>query len=351
MLFDTLVRYSSITILMVLVLLLVRDARQHQAARFAALVALSVAALLLTTPYPQLELPPIPHTILRFVDAPSIAFIWWFGRSLFEDDFKLGWREWAGWLLVFLPTVVYRLNELGYLQMNLDLCLYFSAAVSTALMLHLIWLVTHGRKDDVIEARRKFRFAFVLGLVAATLSIVLSERLFSPRYDIELSTFRSLVTLPLAIWALLSLVRVTPEKLAFAETLPSRALQPKVDENDSALHASLRRLMEEDKFYQQAGLTIRQLAERLKCPEHRLRALINKGLGYRNFSRFINEYRVQAVQQAMQADVHRKTPILTMALNVGFNSLAPFNRAFRDIVGITPTAYRETLASQAQNED
>jgi len=33
-------------------------------------------------------------------------------------------------------------------------------------------------------------------------------------------------------------------------------------------------------------------------------------------------------------------PILTIALDAGFGSLAPFNRAFRSHTGCTPTEYR-----------
>ena len=44
-------------------------------------------------------------------------------------------------------------------------------------------------------------------------------------------------------------------------------------------------------------------------------------------------------------DAHCTTddPILTLALNEGFNSLAPFNKAFRDRTGQTPTEFREAL--------
>ena len=36
----------------------------------------------------------------------------------------------------------------------------------------------------------------------------------------------------------------------------------------------------------------------------------------------------------------REVPILTIALDAGFGSLGPFNRAFRDAEGMTPSAYR-----------
>jgi AraC-like DNA-binding protein len=33
--------------------------------------------------------------------------------------------------------------------------------------------------------------------------------------------------------------------------------------------------------------------------------------------------------------------VLTIALDLGYASLGPFNRAFKEMTGITPTAYRQ----------
>jgi len=33
--------------------------------------------------------------------------------------------------------------------------------------------------------------------------------------------------------------------------------------------------------------------------------------------------------------------VLTIALDLGYGSLGPFNRAFKEMTGMTPTAYRE----------
>ena len=40
-------------------------------------------------------------------------------------------------------------------------------------------------------------------------------------------------------------------------------------------------------------------------------------------------------------------PILTIALDSGFQSLGPFNRAFKAETGMTPSAYRRSTASRA----
>ena len=75
-------------------------------------------------------------------------------------------------------------------------------------------------------------------------------------------------------------------------------------------------------------------------PEYRLRRVINQGLQYRNFSEFLNRYRLADVTAALSDPTQDEVPILTIALDAGFGSLGPFNRAFKAHTGVTPTEFR-----------
>ncbi len=87
------------------------------------------------------------------------------------------------------------------------------------------------------------------------------------------------------------------------------------------------------------------LAGRLGIPEYRLRRLINRRLGHRNFSSFVNGYRLAEARAALADPSQAEVPILTIALDTGFQSLAPFNRAFKVTAGMTPSAYRRQCLS------
>jgi AraC-like DNA-binding protein len=95
-----------------------------------------------------------------------------------------------------------------------------------------------------------------------------------------------------------------------------------------------------DRIYRQDGLTIAQLAERLGMPEYRLRRLINQALGYRNFNSFLNVYRIADAKAALADPAQAEVPVLTIALDAGFSSLGPFNRAFKAETGMTPSEFR-----------
>ena len=87
------------------------------------------------------------------------------------------------------------------------------------------------------------------------------------------------------------------------------------------------------------------LAAQLGEQEYRLRRTINGQLGFRNFSAFLNSYRLAEVKAALADPAQRDVPIITIALDAGFGSLGPFNRAFREAEGMTPSEFRaRTLA-------
>ena len=108
------------------------------------------------------------------------------------------------------------------------------------------------------------------------------------------------------------------------------------------LGVSLSQLGEWLRVYRQDGLSIASLSQSLGVQEYRLRRLINGQLGHRNFSAFINGYRLADAEVALSDPAQAAVPILTVALDAGFGSIGPFNRALKAQTGLTPTEYRRT---------
>jgi len=111
-----------------------------------------------------------------------------------------------------------------------------------------------------------------------------------------------------------------------------------------------------ERIYRQEGLTIAMLAAKLDMPQHRLRQAINEGLGHRNFNAFLNRYRIDEAKAALSDLSQRDVPVLTIAMDAGFQSIGPFNRAFKADTGLTPTEFRrdalaESQASVSKNDD
>jgi len=120
---------------------------------------------------------------------------------------------------------------------------------------------------------------------------------------------------------------------------------------DAALTAALRKMIEHDKVYREPDLSIASLAQKLGIPEYRLRRLINEQLGHRNFSAFINGYRLAEAEAALGDPPQADVPVLTIALDAGFGSIGPFNRAFKAHTGLTPTEYRRARLTGSHGEE
>jgi AraC-like DNA-binding protein len=104
-------------------------------------------------------------------------------------------------------------------------------------------------------------------------------------------------------------------------------------------------LMGEGEAWRREGLTIGDLAAELGVPEHRLRPLINDHLDFRNFAAFVNAHRIDAAKRVLADPEQARTTIAAIAFDLGFGSLGPFNRAFKEATGVTPTEYRRGQSS------
>ena len=71
-----------------------------------------------------------------------------------------------------------------------------------------------------------------------------------------------------------------------------------------------------------------------------MRQVINSQLGFKNFNAFVNHYRVREAGQVLADPARMHLGVAEVAYQVGFRSLGPFNKAFKELTGLTPTEYR-----------
>lgn len=112
------------------------------------------------------------------------------------------------------------------------------------------------------------------------------------------------------------------------------------DPAEERLVQVLQRVMVEERAYRSEDLSVASLAARLSVPEYRLRRVINRRLGHRNFNAYVNGFRLAEARHALADPQRRGLPVLTIALEAGFQSIGPFNRAFKAATGLTPTEFR-----------
>jgi AraC-like DNA-binding protein len=208
----------------------------------------------------------------------------------------------------------------------------------------LYWILDDWR-GDLVETRRLAR-AFVLCVIAINIvaASLLLRVVISPDTIANYYTHMALIGANLMVMLLLlfrGFAGDLPRYLDPAHThTPPAAPANAIDLQADATVLRLKELLEVEHIYRKTDLSLKELADRVGLPEYRLRKVINEKLGYQNFNAFLHDYRVKEACRQLRDPGMRRIPILTIALSVGYQSVNTFNRGFREIVDMTPSAYR-----------
>lgn len=346
---DLILRAIVVWQLLLLAALVVAVRRDHTGLTGAACCLAVVAFVLTSSGQSWLGLWVYPLTALCVSKA---ALFWLFARGLFADSFRLRRTDYALLAVVAGYGVWQQLVLVGRAREGLaSLPEQFASFGFSILVLAFVLLALfeawNGLATDLVERRRRGRLLFV-SVVAAYLASAVLVQAYNLVLDARTPPLWTVANFAavalLAAFASLSLLRPRTASWLSPATRPSGDL----DTSDRQLLARLERALESDRVYREDGLTIGRLAERLGTGERDLRRVINHGLGFRNFNDFLHAYRIREVCDRLQQAADLRRPVLTLALEAGYRSIGPFNRAFKARTGMTPTRFRRSAIKGGQ---
>ena len=355
-LLDIIFRNAAIGLFVFFGVLVQRDFGFRLASVLGTLASLAAAAYLICSQnwfvWPDGQ---IPWFIIPFcVMGPVI--LWLFSLSQFQDHFRITAGHWALIVVyIILNQAHYRFGlEIEFLGNNIVETNH--SAIRFGFIAHMLYVAWQGRAEDLLEARRRFRTAYII-LVGVSLTVIsVAETFYMPGEIIhpyvQLTQSSGLLVLAFVImWygtkfqdgiLLMEEPEVGPEKSLVAAKV---AVDDPTEKYDLDM---IRKRVVEDQLYLEQGLTIRVLAQKAGLPEHRLRRLINQHLGYRNFADFLNGYRIDEAKLRLADPDNRRTQVLVIAMDLGYGSLGPFNRAFKERTGQTPTEFRKQALADSE---
>lgn len=210
-----------------------------------------------------------------------------------------------------------------------------------------LWTVITNWSDDLVESSRQLRGAVMVGVGLSVLFVI-----------VPMNTGWVGIWLPYlsicVICLLCSYFLLHGQKgVLFGHVNNDLASIPSMDKPEPTYTADsedverLNALMKTG-FYRTEHLTLKQLAEQLDLPEYRTRALINQTLGFRNFNDYINRLRIEEACTRLQQEPD--TAILNISLDVGYRTLSSFNRAFKELTGMSPSQYRQKQTQSAPSD-
>jgi AraC-like DNA-binding protein len=306
-------------------------------------------------------LPAELHALVSIMAMTCVAWFWLMVMALFGDVDRF--RP----AMFLAPAVMLLCGITTALQLDLVAIRVAATAAQVTLAVWSILIVMRSWKDDLVESRRRLRGPLMVAVGLHILSISGFDvwEIFSTVPDwypmLNAGLFASVVLYG-------ALAFLDPREAMFgSHTQPIEprlvaepSVQPMAPANghanghhstplssppalDRASKADLDRLetlMSRDQVWKEEGLTIASLALRASIPETQLRRLINDCLGYRNFPSYVNAHRIAAAKLRLADPGEARISISTIAYDIGFASLGPFNRAFKEEAGVSPSEWR-----------
>ncbi|MCF2910411.1 helix-turn-helix domain-containing protein [Pseudoalteromonas sp. DL2-H2.2] len=340
---DLFFRFSALGLLIALVLFNWPRLTHFERLLSVALATSLACFVLLTQPLPEWRFNPLRNLFLAGTELlPLIlcACAWYLITLRIPHWLTLSWGRWLLGCAVLASSsvfLVYGGNTHWHTLMHL-----FSAFAMCAALYYCL----ANFNDDLVHSRRRMRLilaAFALLHCLVLVGFELSDSLIrrDPIYLLANVVF---------IFCLLLLLTGLSRPAVRGNGNPSQAAQQTlpVPAHWLTTYEALQTLLAQG-IYREPELTIGLLAERLDIPTHQLRTLINQQLGCKNFSHFINQYRLTYAAEQLRDLAHARTAILSIAYDAGFNSIGPFNRAFKQAYALTPGDYRRQHLSAVQS--
>ena len=278
------------------------------------------------------------------LDLPSVvgaSLAWIFVTEFFEESKRFDRRKLIPLAVVLVNAIIAKMSPPDVAR-GLWLLHNF---ITVGLMSHVLIIVVRSWGSDLVERRR---------LVVTPLYVFTSLYSISVAFVQTMELFTFAARQPSMFAAFTLLASSALGAFVFGQAGPelfrqNKAAEPGAHAREPAIRLSaaektlvteLDRLMKVERLYRTPDLRISTLAQQLRVPEHRLRHLLNQGLGFRNFNAFIGQWRIDEARSALADPEQLLVPISTIAIDSGFQSLAPFNRAFKRETGLTPTEFR-----------
>ena len=129
------------------------------------------------------------------------------------------------------------------------------------------------------------------------------------------------------------------EKNSAKKTADNKKYKLKLPGEESKAYASkVTAYLEESRSYMQQSYTLPDLSNALNIPLYKLSLVINDQLNT-SFYHLINRYRIEEAKKLLLSMDQKKTNIVNIAFQSGFNSSSTFYSIFKKFTGMTPTEY------------
>lgn len=264
--------------------------------------------------------------------GPQIGFLFFYSGSLYQPFIRNMYFTKAAQFILFdvhplsnLPTALSLISysALSYLVMNKDQA---NTSLSVYKLSDIKWL------KNLLHLFLGLTLLFIITIVINLGHFAHGRDFINCIFFVPLIAF--------TYWLGIS-TYLRQSKMSAAEIVTYNKVPAKVyfSEHDATVYEEkLTELMTKDHLYLDPLLKLDTLARRLNITERAISNLLNQHVG-KNFNDFVNEYRIEAAKLKLADPTFDQYTIAAISYECGFNSLATFQRCFKQFAGITPSQF------------
>ncbi|SHI91407.1 helix-turn-helix domain-containing protein [Aquimarina spongiae] len=252
-------------------------------------------------------------------------FLWFYGKALFEKQPISKKHYWHllpfGLFLVFSPIIPNRGDVASYIAYSL-------VFVHLGVYLGVCWKYISEIKEETEVKLLKWYRNITIG-VSVTWALYVGILLrWIPFYILGAISFSFLMYL----FTFLLLKKHVFALEKYSSSTMDRATSRNTLER-------LKHMLEEEELFLKSETSLQSVAKLLEITPRALSQVINEN-EHKNFSEFINHYRIKKAKSLLTDVQYANEKIATIAYDCGFGNVTSFNLAFKSETQITPSQYR-----------
>ena len=241
-------------------------------------------------------------------------------------------------LFTLIPIAYFVANMLHQDGSDIHKWLGLSSIIIGAISMLVIWSERQFLDELAMRKNGKQRYWIIMALIVMNVGLLTLDFILvnDGASFIALESIRYIIGISFVYLASTSLFRIYPQAVSINRN-KSEKKDNFLSDSDVDIAMKIENLLHLEKVYQEPTYKRGNLAGELGITEAHLSNIVNIYFE-KSVPQLLNTYRVKDAQYLLkQTDAE----IAVVSEEAGFNSIATFNRVFKEIAGVSPSQYRQ----------
>ncbi len=245
-------------------------------------------------------------------------------------------------IFILIPLAFIAAKTMGNIFSNTDLWLYLGSVFVGCISLLSLWQVRYLFEELSFRKKGRERYWLIVSMIAMNITLIaISMMSINSELLIEnIEMVRNVIGIAFVYIVSTSLFRVFPQTMVIESVLSEGQQQVYLTEDDIKIALKIENLLHLDKVYQEPNYKRSDLARELLISDAQLSKIVNNYFE-KSVPQLLNTYRVEDSKYLLK---ETEADIATISEEAGFNSIATFNRVFKEITDMSPSEFRDKYA-------